>query len=94
MIQSDHCTEQLDQVIRELGLRREDLHPFTRCLRCNTVLGPISKEDASGKVPDYVWETHDRFQRCIDCGRIYWPGSHLGQGMKRIRKLFEKTSLG
>ena len=89
-ITADGYTEQLGQVIRELGLTLADIAPFTRCIRCNASIQPIDNASVFGKVPDYIWETHDTFRCCPQCGRIYWPGSHPRQSLARIRNLFEE----
>jgi len=50
--------------------------PFRRCMRCNTPLEPISREEVRGHVPEGVWQTYETFARCPTCRRIYWKGSH------------------
>ena len=64
--------DQLEQVINEVGITNEDLRPFSRCLICNVEITEIEKDAIFGQVPDYVWETHDIFQICPECRRIFW----------------------
>jgi uncharacterized protein with PIN domain len=78
---------QLDEVIRLFGLKPEPRSFFTRCTLCNGLLESIQSYNAYGIVPDYVWTAHDRFSRCMDCGKIYWPGSHLERSRKEINRL-------
>ena len=87
-IESDHLEQQLNQVVRELDLKAADTRPFSRCLQCNALIVAAEKNSVRGRVPDYVFETHDRFQRCPKCSRIYWPGSHTRRGLEKIRALF------
>lgn len=87
-IESDHVRDQIQQVIQELGIVFEDIQPFSRCLSCNVKITEIEKDAVLGQVPDYVWETHDIFQTCPECKRIYWPGSHTKRTMERIEELF------
>jgi uncharacterized protein with PIN domain len=87
-IESDHVRGQIQQVIQELGVVFEDIQPFSRCLSCNVKITEIEKDAVLGQVPDYVWETHDIFQTCPECKRIYWPGSHTKRTMERIEELF------
>jgi uncharacterized protein with PIN domain len=44
---------------------------------CNSVLEPISHDQAAQLVPPHVLRTQLEFRRCPGCGRVYWPGSHL-----------------
>lgn len=87
-IYSDHYIDQLFEVIRAVGIGPEAVRPFSRCIRCNTTITSIEKEGVLGKVPDYVWQTHDKFRICHECQRIYWSGSHLGHSMEIINTLF------
>jgi len=89
VIRSDHYWEQLLEVVRAVGITAESIRPFSRCIRCNSAIGPAAKAGLQGKVPDYIWETHDVFRVCPGCRRIYWPGSHMEHGMGRIRSLFD-----
>ena len=63
-IKSNHPFEQLKQVIQILGIDRADVRPFSRCVRCNTLIRRVDKALLRGKLPDYIWETHDTFQIC------------------------------
>jgi uncharacterized protein len=68
---------QLEEVVRALDLGAS-LRPFSRCMACNGRLHALPAEGAAaaGGVPPRVLSTHTRFRRCVDCGRVYWPGSH------------------
>ena len=90
-IESDKPFKQLQEVIEELGIVKEDVRPFTRCIRCNTEIRMIDKNSIRSIVPDYVWERQDFFKACSKCKRIYWQGSHTKLGMEIIKKLFEQT---
>lgn len=60
--------------------RRYDLlpraEPFRRCLRCNGLLAPVSREAVLDRLEPLTRRHYDRFWRCEDCGRVYWEGSH------------------
>ncbi len=75
-IQSDLLIHQGRQVMQQLGLRRQDLRPLTRCISCNQTLQNLSKRKAKGCVPDYVWQQHDQFSTCTQCRRVFWSGTH------------------
>ncbi len=46
----------------------------------------MRREEAFGKVPEYVFETQTSFQRCPQCRKIYWAGSHP----ERMRQQLER----
>jgi len=89
VIRSDHYWEQLLELVRAVGITAESIRPFSRCIRCNSAIKPAAKAGLYGKVPDYIWETHDEFRVCPGCRRIYWPGSHIERSLGRIRSLFD-----
>ena len=88
-IQADQLFEQLAQVIDELAITAKDIRPFSRCIECNTPIIDIAKETVYGLVPDYIWESHEKFSMCRQCRRIFWRGSHTERSMERIKKLFD-----
>jgi hypothetical protein len=86
-VESDHLAQQLNQIFRELNLRASQTRPFSRCLQCNAPIVVVEKASILGRVPDYIFEIHDRFQKCPECDRIYWPGSHTRRSLEKIRQL-------
>lgn len=88
LIESDRLDDQLVEVIKSLNITAQALRPFSRCIQCNTEIRSIEKEAVWGEVPDYVWETQDRFSLCVCCNRIYWRGSHFERSMEKIARLF------
>ena len=87
-IVSNDSFEQLKQVIHALGINLEDIRPFSRCNRCNTLIKPVDKDSIRGIIPDYIWETHTNFRFCCYCQKIYWPGNHTKEGKEIIKRLF------
>jgi len=47
-----------------------------RCSLCNGDLRRTPGRQLVGDVPANVLGRHRLFYRCLDCGRIYWRGSH------------------
>ena len=88
-VHSDHWVEQLKQIIMELGLNAAQTRPFSRCLHCNILIVAAEKKALRGRVPDYIFETHDHFLTCPKCGKVYWSGSHTQRGLERIQQLFQ-----
>lgn len=66
---------QLAEIVRRFRLA-DGAAPFTRCLRCNTPLVAVTKDDARGAVPARILERFDDFSRCPTCRRTFWRGTH------------------
>ncbi|MCF6148559.1 MAG: hypothetical protein E3K37_07865 [Candidatus Kuenenia sp.] len=86
-IHSFDYKKQLQQVILHYNIDTKK-HVFTRCLQCNTILCPVKKEGIKDRVPSYVFSTHDTFEICKLCHRIYWPGTHRESMRQTLNKLF------
>jgi uncharacterized protein with PIN domain len=82
---SNNPVEQFREVVAAARIFPDEIHPLHRCIRCNQLLESVSRSEVFGLIPDFVFETQTAFHRCIDCGRIYWPGSHSKRMMAHIR---------
>lgn len=91
LITSTDLAEQLRQVVSHWNIGIERIG--TRCLVCNHELEPLSREEAFGQVPPYVWVTQSRFLYCPGCERIYWPGTHWEKMSARLASLLGLDSL-
>lgn len=69
---------------------RESRIPFIRCLECNTLLVPKSREAAQGKVPDYVYQTVETYAYCLRCEQFFWEGDHVKRMRAVIGRLREE----
>jgi uncharacterized protein with PIN domain len=87
LINSDKVDEQIKQVIEECRLKIDKDKMFTRCSLCNTLLKEVSKEQVKGAVPEYVWETQEKFYFCENCNKIYWPGTHIALMEEKIKNI-------
>jgi uncharacterized protein with PIN domain len=54
---------------------------------CNVILDDITRGEAEGKVPDFIYHQQKEFYRCPQCGRIYWPGTHQINMQRRLEEL-------
>jgi uncharacterized protein with PIN domain len=86
-VMEDNPLLQLRELIqkRYISLNEENL--FSRCLLCNVLIDEIPREEAEGKVPDFIFYQQKTFYRCPQCGRIYWQGTHQGNMQKRVAEL-------
>ena len=90
-ISSNILVEQLKQVVDQIGISQNDIRPFSRCIHCNLPIDRINKNEVYGLVPDYIWETHDAFNQCNQCNRIYWSGSHAERSSEMIKMIFDSA---
>lgn len=76
-----HCLRSMDPrqqliaVLHRYQLRPE-LRPWSRCLRCNGALAPVSKASILDQLEPRTKLYYDEFERCGKCGQVYWQGSH------------------
>lgn len=86
LVEGNSYKEQLRQVIRHFGIDPyKDL--LTRCVECNIPLVDIKKETVKDGVPEYVFETQERFRSCPKCGRIYWSATHKDDILKTLESI-------
>ncbi|MBN1571776.1 MAG: Mut7-C RNAse domain-containing protein [Deltaproteobacteria bacterium] len=83
----NYIEDQIDTLNTLLPIK-DNIKPFTRCTLCNTPLKTIEKESVFTDVPDYIYVTHDDFQICPSCKRVYWRGTHRERMEGIIEALF------
>jgi uncharacterized protein with PIN domain len=85
-------SEQLDDEAVELS-RRIDIDwlaaPFTRCPIDNASLSAASADDLR-QIPQTARALPGPFNRCPQCGRLYWPGSHVRRMLAKLTWLQEQ----
>ena len=87
LLTDDDYMKQLIHVMKKLDLPVDRQKVFSRCLICNTRLDPVAKKDVENCVPEYVFKTEESFNKCRDCDRIYWGGTHAILVEKRLKML-------
>ena len=86
---------QLVEVVRlyDLGSR---IKPLSRCIPCNGLLVPVSKETILDRLEPLTRKHYESFHMCEKCKKIYWPGSHQEKIIAFIREVLaaarEETS--
>jgi uncharacterized protein len=90
-IRSRIMKEQLAEIIARFDLTAS-VNPFTRCLKCNTLLTPIPKPEAGGRVPAFVFAHYEQFKKCAACDKIYWKGTHWKHMRERLPGIMRKGS--
>ncbi len=81
LLSSDFVWEQLGQVVRAFGLTRL---PMPRCTVCNSELSLVSRAQADGRVPEFVYQTHSEFAYCPRCDKYYWKGTHWEHASRKV----------
>jgi uncharacterized protein with PIN domain/sulfur carrier protein ThiS len=70
--------DQAFETIRKFDLLSR-ISPFKRCMECNGLIEPVSKESVLPLIQPRTRQYFDDFFRCHDCRKIYWKGSHYGR---------------
>ncbi len=83
-VNSNNPKIQLTEIIKYFNVLPDSLEPFSLCLLCNSALGEVDRNLVEGKVPDYIFNTIEKFSQCPACNRIYWQGTHYKNMTKRV----------
>jgi uncharacterized protein with PIN domain len=91
-IRRGYCIHQTDPRLQAAEvLRRFKLFghviPFKRCLRCNSPLQPVAKQDIIERLEPLTKKYYDEFHICPACNQIYWKGSHFEHMQQMIREM-------
>jgi hypothetical protein len=78
--------EQLKEVARRYTLQ-EWIKPFRRCMRCNHLLEPVSKEKVLHRLEPLTRLYFEVFHICPACNQVYWKGSHVEHMLELIEQL-------
>ena len=82
---------QASEVVRRFCLLSSIL-PFTRCFVCNDTLQQVDKAAVSTKVPERTAGLYTDYMQCMNCGRVYWKGSHYDR-MQALIEQIKKEAL-
>lgn len=86
IINSNNTFEQLVEIIKALDIKVQS----SRCVRCNGILtGVMERHEVRGLVPEHIYMQFNRFQRCQDCGNVYWEGSHVKRFREKVYKILK-----
>lgn len=76
LVRDVDSTMQLKAIFQRLDLYAE-ARPFSRCLCCNGLIEPISKQEVAHRLPSRVRAGYETFFLCSSCNRVYWKGTHF-----------------
>ena len=83
-------TEQIRQIIDYLDIK-DNIKPFSRCLRCNTLLKSVLKDKILDRIPQKTKEFCDEYVQCQSCDKIYWKGTHFINMKKVVKQILYPT---
>jgi uncharacterized protein with PIN domain len=92
VIRQGYCIHQTDprrqavEVLKRYKLQGS-IKPFQRCLRCNSPLQVVNKQDILERLEPLTKIYYDDFRICPTCGQIYWKGSHYGHMLEMIEAM-------
>ena len=82
-------TEQIRRIIDYLDIY-SIIIPFSRCLRCNTLLNSVPKEQIIDRIPPKTKKFCSEFFQCQSCDKIYWKGTHYIEMEKFVRQILDR----
>lgn len=85
-VRSTEPLEQAGEILHRFDLSG-NLHPFSRCMRCNGLLRNAPKTEVALFLQLRTSQYFDEFYRCESCGQVYWKGSHYLRMLKIIHEL-------
>ena len=77
---------QIQRIIDTLDIS-DRVDPFTRCLRCNSLLQAVPKERILDRIPLKTRAYCDAYVRCQSCDKIYWQGTHCRHMQKVVKQI-------
>ena len=68
--------QQIAEIVAALQLS-PSARPLTRCIRCNSLLEPVTEAAVREQLPVGLRGRYAQVSRCSGCAQLYWPGSHF-----------------
>lgn len=87
VLKEEQIDRQIAEAVKLLGVTVKTEALFTRCTVCNLPLVDIVKDQVKAKVPEYVFQTQEKFLSCSGCRRIYWQGTHWKNAEEALRSI-------
>jgi uncharacterized protein with PIN domain len=85
-IRATNRLEQLQEIVNRIDLISQ-FSPFTRCMDCNGSLNSVDKKRIVKSIPPKTSKYYSEFYQCRNCQKIYWPGTHYQDMLKKIDQL-------
>lgn len=88
LVGSERVDEQVHEVLQRYSLY-DRIQALQRCPQCNGRLQPVDKEQIRHRLQKKTAQYYHQFQKCSDCGQLYWQGAHyakLKSWLRQFRK--------
>jgi uncharacterized protein len=89
-VRAEDPRRQLGEVIHRFDLAPA-ARPFTRCMKCNGPLSRVEKARVEERLEPGTRRHFDRFWQCVECGNIYWRGSHYERLLREVTNALDQT---
>jgi uncharacterized protein with PIN domain len=89
-VRSTEPIAQAREIVRRFDLSSQ-VKPLTRCIPCNGIITEVDKNAIATQLPPRTAAWYDKFYRCLDCGQLYWPGSHHDRMQETIARILQPT---
>jgi len=90
-IRNIKAKEQTVEVVKKFDLYNL-ISPFKRCMECNGLIKPESKESVLNRLELKTKKYFDQFFRCTVCHKIYWKGSHYDKMNQFITRIIKENN--
>lgn len=87
-VRAIHPDSQLKEVLDRFDLSRQ-VHPFHRCIECNGKIQSVAKATVQDRLEPLTKQYYRKFYRCVECGKVYWKGSHYEHMVSRLKVLVD-----
>ena len=86
LVEGIEIAHQLKEVIRKYTLKINNQAMFSRCIKCNEKLISITREEVCNLVPPFVFENSSAYNKCLNCCKIYWSGTHQRNALQYLKQ--------
>jgi len=80
--------ERISFLLKTLRLKPVIDPSRSRCPICNSPIREASREEVADLVPEGVLRRYSKFWVCVNCGKVYWLGSHF----RNMRKFLDSIA--
>jgi len=81
--------DQIGRIIVYLDIK-SSIKPFSRCLKCNSLLNTIPKEKILDRIPLKTRACCDEYVLCQTCDKIFWKGTHFISMEKFVGQIMDQ----
>ena len=86
LLRPDGAERQIKNILFRLEIK-DEIKPFSRCIRCNGILIHVQKEDIADRIPPKTESFCNAYSHCEYCDKIYWEGTHVFKMRELIDRL-------